>query len=185
MNIILIINILLIIIVLFLILKKNKKEDNIVNEDMKGIELLEFQQNLKLMIEEFKNFSDEILKKIDEKNEQIKKSIKEADIKISEIKYLIERVNLMKQNENKVNAIVENTSLVNDNKIKKDTKKIEKIKVSKFMINEKENEKINEKDKYENIKNLLENGLSVSEISKITGLSKGEIELIKNLKQQK
>lgn len=179
-----ILNILLLLIILFLIFKKNNKQDNIINEDMSGIELLEFQQNLKTMIDDFKKFSDEILKKIDEKNESIKKNIKEADIKISEMKYLMERINLLKQSDNKINTVVENKSAIKAHKIKNEEPEYKKN-VSKFIINEKIAENISEKDKYNNIKNLLENGLSVTEISKITGLTIGEIELIKNLKNQK
>ena len=183
MNIILvIINIFLIIIILFLIFKKDKKENHIVNDDMKGIELLEFQQNLKSMIEEFRNFSNEIIKKIEEKNETLNKLIREADIKISEIKYLIERINLLKKSENKLNTTVE---LQKEAGFKKEIKKHEKNSSSKFIINDKETDNIIENDKYNNIKNLLERGLSISEISRITGLSKGEIELIRNLKNQK
>jgi DNA-binding NarL/FixJ family response regulator len=39
------------------------------------------------------------------------------------------------------------------------------------------------RDRYQHINSLINNGLSVDEIAKVTGLSRGEIELIRNLKK--
>lgn len=178
-----VINIFLIIfVVILLFFLKNNKQNVKNNKDynMNGIELFEFQQNLKALIEDFKNFSDDILKKIDAKEKSLDKIIKEADIKIKEMQYLIERINLLRKAEYKV-------ELKKDMAVDEKNKKVEMEKiikpVSKFVIDEKNNEDIKVTDKYEKIKNLLESGMSVNEIAKITGLSKGEIELVKNLKK--
>jgi hypothetical protein len=184
MNIFLIvINIFLIVFVVILLpfLKNNKgNTKNNPDDNMNGIELLEFQQNLKEMIEDFKNFSDDILKKIDDKEKELNKILNEADIKIKEIKYLIERVNLLREAEYKVEL---KKDVPIDEKNKKPTTEKVKKPISKFVIDEKSNEDIKVPDKYEKIKNLLQSGMSIAEIAKITGLSKGEIELVKNLKK--
>ena len=39
------------------------------------------------------------------------------------------------------------------------------------------------KDKYQHISILIKNGLSVEEIAKVTGFTRGEIELVRNIKR--
>ena len=165
--------------------------------NIENIDLIEFQKGLKELIEELKKISDTSIKNFEVKKKEIDENIILIDSKIKELKYLIERNQIVRQTEYKKEINKIEIKQEKDDNIEFKNKLLNKKIDSKDMQNIKNKEnniKIliedNKKDgldnqslKYSQIYNLIKNGVSVEEISKITGMTKGEIELIKNIKK--
>ncbi|MCX8092792.1 MAG: DUF2802 domain-containing protein [Candidatus Goldbacteria bacterium] len=190
-------NIILIVIILYLLFfKLNNK--NILFSNFEYIELLEFQKGLKELIDELNKIANTSINELNNKKKEIDDGLILIDSKIKELKYLIERNQVIRQTEYKKEIAygkpeaIEKTDIQDiTNEVKKqksDKKNILETKMNKnplkILIDEKNDEKLdNFTLKYSQIHNLLKNGMSIEEISKITGLTKGEIELIKNIKK--
>ncbi len=196
--ILIILNIVLLLIILYFIISWNLNRIN-TSTDFGNTELMEFQKNLKELIEELNKTVDNKINDLSIKKKEIDNGIILIDSKIKELKYLTERNQIIKQSgykneitlekpviikENNANNIKEKT--INQKPLKKDGK-FEKDADNnriKIVIEENRNNEIDDLNlKYLQIHNLLKNGMSIEEISKITGLTKGEIELIKNIKK--
>ena len=195
-----ILNVILIIIVIFIAVK-NQGEKEKVFSTLEGIELIEFQQNLKQLIEELNNVTEIKIREMDEKKSETEKMLKEFDIKTKELRYLIERQQIMRKTDYKAefskgpSAVpekpVQQNLPLDREKIREEAENSPK-KSARFVINEKEEKEEpaasfsaagKTKDKYSHISALLQNGMQVEEIAKVTGLTRGEIELIKNIKK--
>jgi len=197
-------NIVLIAVILFIALRKFSK-GGFSSSEFDTSELIEFQHNLRQLIEELNRISETSIKEMNEMKESFDKTLAASEVKIREMKYLAERNRIMRQNEYKAEIYGQSPAgaeIPRKNEIsffeqKGRVKAVEEPgrKASKFMINESVPEKSSEKirsgiqgenkpkSKYEHIHSLILRGMPVDEISKVTGLSKGEIELIKNLKK--
>lgn len=178
------------------LLYRNRKEINRSERlfsDLEDIDLIEFQQNLKALIEELNRVARTNIAGMEEKKAETELVIKSADIRISEIKYLLERNQLKRQAEYKgaINETVQQDmsglSLEADAEVKVQQG------LSRMIITGMEETyrespsaevKAPVKDKYQHINSLIKNGLSVEEIAKVTGLTRGEIELVRNIKKQ-
>jgi hypothetical protein len=192
-----IVNLLLLGIAVYIFFFRKKKDEKGPLSDMEGMDLLEFQQNLKALIEELNVVANTNIISMEEKKKQVEETIKLADARINEIKYLLERNKLKKQGEHK--EAISDMSKPEDQRavetpaeVKPDIKKDE-IKekpapsrlIATGLEDNEENAAENKpagREKYQHINSLLKNGLSVDEIAKVTGLTRGEIELIRNIK---
>jgi hypothetical protein len=189
-------NLLLIAAVIYLALKQAKGAGSVFSS-LEDIELIEFQQNLKELINELHKVSENEIAQLDARKKEICEAMAAADTKIKELRYLIDRNQLIRKSEYK-SAISQgpvNPEEVLFSEIRKPAEPVKKPKPqpAKFIINDApaENIEISEerpeenkgRTKYEHINSLIKNGLAVEEIAKVTGLSRGEIELIKNIKK--
>lgn len=199
--ILIILNIILIIFILFLIISKNYNK-NILFSNIENIELIEFQRGLKELIDELNKITNTGIKDLDAKKKEIDNSIILIDSKIKELKYLVERNQIIRQSEYKKEIAygktefsdeINNSNIINDKLIKQkfdkkniiETQKKTDKNALKILIDENKTDKLDNINlKFSQIHNLIKNGISIEEISKITGLTKGEIELIKNIKKQ-
>ncbi len=191
-TILIIINVVLIIIVIILLTSQKEGKANNIFTKMEDFELLEFQDNLKSLITELNKVSSTSVRDMETKKYEVEKLLGEAEFKIREMKYLIERVQLLKKpsikpepqkNETGIlkfapKDIREENSIPNEN-----INELSKKSNTKFIIDDTEVARNKEKYKYDNIENLLKQGMPINEIAKITNLTIGEIELIRNLKK--
>jgi|GEM_PF-1471545 uncharacterized membrane protein len=184
------------VVLLVLSFKKNQpaaKSD--LSSELEGFDLIEFQQNLKNLIEELNSSASSSIKNMEASRARLDELLKAADVKTNELKYLLERNQLRRQAEYKsaINDKLENTpepEQIEEPLLFKNQE--ENSLKPKFMINtieetveaaEISSAKQTGRDRYQHINSLINNGLSVDEIAKVTGLSRGEIELIRNLKK--
>ncbi len=184
------------VVLLVLSFKKNQpaaKSD--LSSELEGFDLIEFQQNLKNLIEELNSSASSSIKNMEASRARLDELLKAADVKTNELKYLLERNQLRRQAEYKsaINDKLENTpepEQIEEPLLFKNQE--ENSLKPKFMINtieetveaaEISSAKQTGSDRYQHINSLINNGLSVDEIAKVTGLSRGEIELIRNLKK--
>lgn len=188
-------NVLLLALVVYLFFIKNRgARTGTAVDDM---ELIEFQQNLKELINELNSTADTKIKEMESKKNESIETVKLLDQKIKELKYLIERNQLMRTSDYRVEVALKNQDprpvneepeipgIVAPAQPAKQPKPPKKTN-AKFVMKEPafEPEKTPKtQDKYSHISALLASGMSVAEISKITGLPKGEIELIRNIKK--
>lgn len=198
--ILIILNVILIIFLLFLIISRNRNK-NILFSNMEEIDLIEFQRGLKELIDELNKITNTGINDWVAKKKEIDDSIMLIDSKINELKYLVERNQIIRHLEYKkeipygkteFSDEINNTKIIKDKSIEQkfdkknivETHKKTDKNILKILIDENKTEKLDNINlKYSHIHNLLKNGISVEEISKITGLTKGEIELIKNIKK--
>jgi uncharacterized membrane protein len=192
-----ILNVMLIgVVLLVLSIKKNhpaaKSE---LSSELEGFDLIEFQQNLKNLIEELNASATSSIKNMEVSRERLEELLKDADAKTNELKYLLERNHLRRQAEYK-SAINEKHEKTFEPEQTEEPllfkTREENAPRPKFMINTVEetveaaeisSAKQAGRDRYQHINSLITNGLTVDEIAKVTGLSRGEIELIRNLKK--
>ena len=194
------VNIVLIAVVVFLATRKRPGGGNIL-ADMENDELIEFQQNLRELIGELNRISKDSIEKMNASKKDIDSSVSAADLKIRELKYLVERHRLMRGSSYREeiakgpeNSAAQGEGARGSGKISGINKKNR----AKFVINDKEKPEEEERgsrelpekkegrqkqDKYGHIKSLISGGMSVEEIARVTGLTKGEIELIINIKK--
>lgn len=176
-----------------------KKPGNTVFSSLEDIELIEFQQNLKDLINQLHKVSENEISDMQSKKKEMEETIASAETRIKELKYLVDRNQLIRKSEYK-SAIAAGPGQYEDllfMEVKKpqpaDLVKKNKSAPVKFGLNEThpsetDSETVKQEDgrpknKYEHINTLIKNGLAIEEIAKVTGLSRGEIELIKNLKK--
>jgi hypothetical protein len=178
------------------LLYKNRKDisrSGKLFSDLEDIDLIEFQQNLKALIEELNRVARTNVAAMESKKAETELMIKSADVRISEIKYLIERNQLKRQAEYKgeINETIRQESAAIT--FEQGAAQKEPQGLSRMMITGMEETfpetpaaeaKAPAKDKYQHINGLIKNGLSVEEIAKVTGLTRGEIELVRNIKKQ-
>ena len=178
------------------LLYRNRKEirrSEKLFSDLEDIDLIEFQQNLKALIEELNRVARTNIAGMEEKKSETELVIKSADVRISEIKYLLERNQLKRQAEYK-GAINETPAQPQSGlSSEPEAQAREPQGLSRMIITgmeetfsemPAEEAKAPAKDKYQHINGLIKNGLSVEEIAKVTGLTRGEIELVRNIKKQ-
>lgn len=190
-------DIILVILVVVLLFVKNKP-GNTVFSSLEDIELIEFQQNLKGLIEQLHKMSENEIKDMETKKKEVEDAVASAEAKIKELKYLIDRNQLIRKSEYK--SEISAGPLQAENLLFAEMKKPQvqaeparkKAVPAKFVINDLQEEtktaaaatdENKVKNKYDHINSLIKNGLAVEEIAKVTGLSRGEIELIKNIKR--
>jgi hypothetical protein len=191
-------NIVLVLTVLLLLFIA-KKPRNTVFSSLEDIELIEFQQNLKELIEQLHKVSENEINDMSLKKKEMEETIASAEAKIKELRYLVDRNQLIRKSEYK-SAIAAGPLQHEDllfMEIKKPQQaepvKRQKPAPAKFSMNDApasdggeqagQQEDNRPKNKYEHINTLIRNGLAIEEIAKVTGLSRGEIELIKNIKR--
>jgi hypothetical protein len=193
-----VLNVILIGVVIILLSLKKPQADkkSALSSELEGFDLIEFQQNLKNLIGELNSSASVSIKDIEVKKNQLEETMKYADARINELKYLLERNQLRRQAEFKAAINEEPVHAPED----QDTGDLfagksaeERVLTPKFMLNTAEETieaaaisqaKQTGRDKYQHINSLIKNGISIEEIAKVTGLSRGEIELIRNLKKQ-
>ncbi len=198
--ILIIFNIILILFLLFLIISRFNNKNSFFS-NIESVELIEFQKGLKELIDELNKITNTGIKDLDNKKKEIDNSIVLIDSKIKELKYLIERNQIIRQSEykkeisyGKIDIIDEtnNQNVIKDTLIKQkiDSKSLDKSQKKtnkdelKILVSQEKSDKLDDFNlKYSQIHNLIKNGVTIDEISKITGLTKGEIELIKNIKK--
>jgi hypothetical protein len=164
--------------------------------DLEDIDLIEFQQNLKALIEELNKVAGTSIKNMEDKKVETEFAVKTADLRINEIKYLVERNQLQRQAEYK--EVINEPVIKYEKSVVSDTTEEandDKDKTSKVIFTGMEEPddtqtpsvkadlKIPAQDKYQHINALIKNGLSIQEIAKVTGLTRGEIELVRNIKK--
>jgi uncharacterized phage infection (PIP) family protein YhgE len=184
-------------VILLLSLKKStpqKKSE--LSSELEGFDLIEFQQNLKNLIEELNSSAQSSIKEMEGKNSQLEETLRSADARINELKYLLERNQLRRQAEYK--SAINEVPAVEPKDDDKDEdlfsfKPAEETFLSpKFMLNTADEareaaaiieSRQSGREKYQHINSLIKSGISIEEIAKTTGLSRGEIELIRNIKK--
>jgi hypothetical protein len=182
-------------VVFILFFRKNPQENKLLS-DLEGIDLLEFQQNLKSLIDELNVVANTNILGMEDKKKQVEEIIKSADARINEMKYLIERNQLRRQAEYKeaISEVQEEPAKhheiiaepSNSNGREKETVFVSKLVATGLEELEEDprpEHKAAGRDKYQHINSLIKNGLSVDEIAKVTGLTRGEIELVRNIKR--
>jgi hypothetical protein len=191
-----VLNIALIMVVVILLLSRRAGGKNVLS-NLEDIELIEFQQNLKELVDELHRLAETKIRDMDLKKKETEDVLAEADAKIKEMKYLIERNQLIRRSEYKT-AIAQGTE---NDALFPEPRKRQQEEISKktrpqparFVMNEAPErgpdgiQALQDsgagRDRYAHINNLINNGLSIEEVSKVTGMSRGEIELIKNIKK--
>ncbi len=197
-NLLIVLNIFLIVLVVFILAVKKSKQKNVMS-NLEDIELIEFQQNLKELINELHKLAETKIQELDKKKKETEEILASADTKIKEMKYLIDRNQLIRKSEYKAaiaSGVPQDAPLFTETPKKPADETARKAKpaASKFVMNEipEESRKKNGTpaanpgkgmDKYDYISNLARNGMSTEEISKVTGMPRGEIELIKSIKK--
>lgn len=198
-NLLIAMNVILIALVIILLAVKNTKQKNVMSS-LEDIELIEFQQNLKDLINELHKLAETKIQEMDKKKNETEEIVAAAETKIKEMKYLIDRNQLIRKSEYKAAisaGAIPDTPLFADTakKAADETARKAKPAPAKFVMNEmpEENRKKSNAaaaagsgrgmDKYDYINNLARNGMSTEEISKVTGMPRGEIELIKSIKK--
>ena len=192
-----IINIVLIAVTILLLVSKPRGGGFDAREDaMRDIELLEFQQNMKELIADLNKVAENGANSMEIRKKELERVIQQADARVKELKYLIDRNKVIRDTEYKSEIAMGPGESAAPQAApqaapvpapKAAAKPKEEENGAKFVIagQDAENPSKNKpKDKYSNIQGLLSQGMSIDEISKVTGLSKGEIELIKNLKKR-
>jgi len=192
-------NIVLIIIIILLLIA-GKKPHSTVFSSLEDIELIEFQQNLKELIEQLHKVSENEINDMSSKKKEMEETIASAEAKIKELRYLVDRNQLIRKSEYK-SAIAAGPLQHEDlmfmeikNPPPAEAAKKHKLMPAKFIMNEapaagdgvaaeEQAEESRPKNKYEHINTLIRNGMAIEEIAKVTGLSRGEIELIKNIRR--
>lgn len=174
---------------------KNRKDTSRSEKlfsDLEDMDLIEFQQNLKALIGELSRVAKTNVASMEEKKAETELVIKSADVRISEIKYLLERNQLKRQAEYKeaINSPAETKAPVLPFEAPGPVKDVPGM--SRMLITGMEDTAdavpaqeapAPAKDKYQHINSLIKNGLSIEEIAKVTGLTRGEIELVRNIKK--
>ena len=174
---------------------KNRKDTSRSEKlfsDLEDMDLIEFQQNLKALIGELSHVAKTNVASMEEKKAETELVIKSADVRISEIKYLLERNQLKRQAEYKeaINSPAEQKAQVLPFEAPVPAKDVQGM--SRMLITGMEDTADSlpaqeapapAKDKYQHINSLIKNGLSIEEIAKVTGLTRGEIELVRNIKK--
>ncbi len=193
-----VLNLILIAVVVFLLIKLNKPRESGPMSELEGIDLIEFQQNLKSLIDELSVIANTRIIAMEEVKKSVEQTMKAATERINEMKYLMERNQLRRQAEYKeaihdtpseIPAAEKSDSLEGDNtQDVKDTPAVSRLVVNGLEDNAEapvmdKDFKAAGRDKYQHINTLLNNGLSVDEIAKVTGLTRGEIQLIRNIKR--
>lgn len=197
MNILIIINLVLIILVIVLLIVRQpaKKNSYAAIEDL---ELIEFQQNMHNLIDELNKVSDSKIKEMDTKTGEMNNVLKAVDSKMRELKYVIERNRYMREADFKteISQPVKETApeMVKDILLKRPSVPLvaiendTQVKPWKFTINETDSpvsgDSDDKEDKYDYVSKLADSGMAVSEISRVTGINAGEIELIRNIKKR-
>lgn len=194
-----ILNVVLMALTIYLLYKNRRdtsRSDKLFS-DLEDIDLIEFQQNLKGLIEELNRVAKTNITGMEDKRTETELTIKSADVRINEIKYLMERNQLKRQAEYKgaINEPAEQKP-AEHKAVKLSFEEEPGIKepqgISRMIITGMEERfetppaadtKAPVMDKYQHINNLIKNGLSVEEIAKVTGLTRGEIELVRNIKR--
>jgi hypothetical protein len=189
--------ILMIAVILLLFIRSKSK--NTVFSSLEDIELIEFQQNLKELIDQLHTVSENEIKDMSAKKREMEETIAAAETKIKELRYLVDRNQLIRKSEYK-SAIAAGPPQNEDlmfMEVRKpppqENPRKHKAPPAKFVMNDApandagepaaQPEENRPKNKYEHINTLIRNGLAIEEIAKVTGLSRGEIELIKNIKR--
>jgi len=191
-------NLSLVVTVIFLLFT-GKKPGNTAFSSLEDIELIEFQQNLKELIEQLHTVSENEINDMSQKKKEMEETIAAAEAKIKELRYLVDRNQLIRKSEYK--SAIAAGPLPHEEVLFMEIKKppmTEAVKKNKpmparFFINdspadnggesEGQQEESRPKNKYEHINTLIGNGMAIEEIAKVTGLSRGEIELIRNIKK--
>ncbi|HDQ25806.1 MAG TPA: hypothetical protein ENN43_03555 [bacterium] len=193
-----ILNIILIAVILLMVLRGGKKSP--LFSDLEDMELIEFQHNLRELIDELNRVSETGIKNMDIKKTETQEVLKQAEMKIKELKYLIERNRISRPAgaaENTRGSVINPPAGAEENLFPPLARKNPPISnpvisdrkpAPKFSINEKEPEpaggaESKAGEKYGHINNLLKGGMDIAEIAKVTGMSRGEIELIRNIKK--
>ena len=204
MTLLIILNIVLILAVI-VILSSGRRAKNNVFSSLEDIELIEFQQNLKDLIDQLHKVAETKVKEMEIKKKEIEDALAMSDARINELKYLIERNQLIRKSEYKAaiaagprpeEIIFPELREKPAGDASRKARPAAPAQTARFMMNELPDERIEDgaikhmgpddfpvKNKYEHINSLIKNGLSIDEISKVTGLSRGEIELIRNIKR--
>ncbi|MBN2754081.1 MAG: hypothetical protein JXR81_04360 [Candidatus Goldbacteria bacterium] len=187
-----ILNILLLAAVIFLFLKKPKEKSGVLSE-LEDIELIEFQHNMRQLVEEMEKSASLGVSSINSAKTELDKKLKETETVIKELKYLLERNRLQRTAEYKteISSVQEPAAavpVVQEAKPQAEpaiiTRQPAVFEIKEEPKNPKQAVKPSVKDKYDRVGKLLDNGMAVQEIASVTGMSFGEIELIKNLKKQ-
>ncbi|MEI7640458.1 MAG: hypothetical protein WCJ46_02980 [bacterium] len=189
---------LLIIFIVFLLRYKSDREKFF--SAMEDFDIVEFHENLKLLVEEVKHAGEKGLEDIEKQRKETDKQIIEAEVKIKELRFLLEGKITEKDIKGKTDKTIKTIISTKKNNFKtqpvklKQTRQEEKDNTTevgamykgkaKFDIPDNKTSKAKSKSKYEYAGGLLKQGMESTEISKITGLSMAEIQLIKNIKKQ-
>lgn len=197
MNILIIINAVLIVLVIVLLAVRQpaKKDSYAAIEDL---ELIEFQQNMHNLIDELNKVSDSKIKEMDAKIGEMNTVLKAVDSKMRELKYVIERNRYMREADFKTEVSQPVKEITQESQkelhFKRPLPSADvsenplKGKSGKFTINETNDYESSApaggEDKYEYISKLADSGMAASEISRVTGINVGEIELIRNIKKR-
>ena len=186
-----ILNIFLIAAVIFMLLKKPKEKSGVLSE-LEDIELIEFQHNMRQLVEEMEKSASVGVASINSAKAELDKKLKESETVIKELKYLLERNRLQRTAEYKteISSVQEPAAAAAVQEAKPQAEPLiisrqpAVFEIKEEPKNPKQAVKASVKDKYDRVGKLLDNGMAVQEIASVTGMSFGEIELIKNLKKQ-
>jgi len=181
-----ILNVALIIAVIVILGSRKERREKNTAAELEELNLIEFQQNLKDLIEQLKAAGDLSVEKTALAKEKLETILSDAEKAAKELRYLIDRTRMMREAEYKTEMGKPAREIPKKNtKIESEPAR-EKQPETKFEmpeISEPVNTMARDGSKSEWVQGLLKNGISPEEISVITGISRGEIELIKNLKK--
>ncbi|MFP4465929.1 MAG: hypothetical protein ACLFP1_02655 [Candidatus Goldiibacteriota bacterium] len=192
-----VINIILIAAVIVLFFRIGKSGGHAFS-DLEDVELLEFQENLKKLIDRMKETAEKGTADMRRGSIELEARIKEAEKNAKELKYLIERSRHIKSVERKKEkapadpAEKEETDSFDLRRrsagdrpgVKSAEPEKEPKKTAKFEMDEEErNGDAGGQDKFTRVSRLLDRGLGVDEIVSVTGYTRSEVALIKNLKK--
>ena len=186
-----VINIILIAAVVLLLAKQGRSKTYSFTE-LEDVELLEFQENLKKLIEQMKITAEKGAADMKASEKELKSGINEAEKAAKELKYLIERSRYIRSSnrrpENEILKDTEETEIKQKKKPAGDFGDFETPakKTARFEMNDGDEagaEKDDGSDKFGRVSRLLDRGLGVDEIVSVTGLARSEVMLIKNLKK--
>ncbi len=195
MTILIAINIALIILVLILLIVKASNKNGGQNS-LEDLELIEFQQNMHNLIDELNKVSESKLREMDLKMAEMNAVVKAVESKIRELKYIIERNRYMREADFKteMSLPVSAASAGPDAAHTPQEKNVQQPQAdaaagtAKFTINESfeapSDSGSSGESRNDYVARLIDSGMAADEISKITGINRGEVELIKNIKRR-
>lgn len=190
-------NIALIILVIILLVVRPSKKSSGQNA-LEDLELIEFQQNMHNLIDELNKVSESKLREMDLKMTEMNAVIKAVEAKIRELKYIIERNKYMREADLKTEIASPVPAaefrpgaaqgIQGKNTVQPAVLGVVPAGPAKFTINENDETPPEAASSGETrndyVARLIDSGMALDEISKITGINRGEIELIRNIKKR-
>ncbi len=153
---------------IWMVIEKKKSRDYRLETDERRYELKHVVEEAELLLDELNNFSNYIVTRMEEKQQEVESVIQAADERLNLFDQIEDIQPEMPVREKKTSIVLENTMVMESEPLAAAVKKAKVI-----PLNEKKRQVIK----------LYKDGLDSTEIAKLLNMGKGEIELISRMVQ--